>query len=51
MNAVFVIGVCVFGLFSPVNGELQKEKSSYVDQLPVSEIIHQVRKLGDTQNT
>lgn len=29
--------------FSPVNGELQREKYSYVDQLPVSEIIHQVR--------
>ena len=26
-----------------MNGELQKEKNSYVDQLPVSEIIHQVR--------
>lgn len=29
--------------FSPVNGELQKETYSYADQLPVSEIIHQVR--------
>lgn len=29
--------------FSAANGELQKEVYSYSDQLPVSEIIHQVR--------
>lgn len=34
--------MCVLS-YSPVNEELQKEKYSYVDQLPVSEIIHQVR--------
>lgn len=33
---------CVLFL-SPATEELQKEKYSYVDQLPVSEIIHQVR--------
>ncbi len=33
---------CVLS-FSPVNRELHKEKYSYVDQLPVSEIIHQVK--------
>ncbi|XP_030257851.1 GPI-anchor transamidase [Sparus aurata] len=32
---------------SPVNGELQKERNSYVDQLPVSEIIHQKPKQRD----
>ncbi|XP_042284459.1 GPI-anchor transamidase isoform X1 [Thunnus maccoyii] len=30
---------------TPVNGELQKERYSYVDQLPVSEIIHQLQRL------
>lgn len=34
--------VCVLS-FSAVNTELQTEKYSYADQLPVSEIIHQVR--------
>lgn len=34
---------------STVNGELQKETYSYVDQLPVSEIIHQVRDLHQHQ--
>lgn len=29
--------------FSAMNGELQGEVHSYADQLPVSEIIHQVR--------
>ncbi|KAM7400210.1 hypothetical protein PAMA_004755 [Pampus argenteus] len=32
---------------NPVNGELQKETYSYVDQLPVSEIIHQKPKQKD----
>ncbi|KAI3374695.1 hypothetical protein L3Q82_021272 [Scortum barcoo] len=32
---------------SAVNGELQKETYSYVDQLPVSEIIHQKPKQKD----
>lgn len=39
--------VCVLS-FSSVNEELQKETYSYVDQLPVSEIIHQVRDLINT---
>lgn len=34
--------------YSPVNEELQKDKYSYVDQLPVSEIIHQVRDSTQT---
>lgn len=35
---------CVPLSSSPVNEEPQEETHSYVDQLPVSEIIHQVRK-------